>query len=204
MPKLMAAAFSRTMPPRSAYGGWTPRPRKDRPAINRKLKQKRRPNSDISGADALGRISRRMIHQVPSPRSRAASTYSSTVRFMPSARASRNTRVESSTAMVTIKTGMLEPNTPRMMRANIRPGMDSITSTRRVRATSTQPPTTALRKPSTIPIRNDNAVMARATPIVMRVPYMMRVSMSRPIWSAPNNIAMEGSSQVPPILADSG
>ena len=39
--------------------------------------------------------------------------------------------------------------------------------------------------------------------MVMRLPYIMRVSMSRPIWSAPNIILTEGSSQVPPTLADS-
>jgi hypothetical protein len=43
-----------------------------------------------------------------------------------------------------MSTGMLEPNTPRMISAKIRPGMDSITSTRRVKKMSTQPPTTAL------------------------------------------------------------
>ncbi len=63
-----ARAFSRTMPPQSASGGCTPRPRKESAATNRKLKQKRRPNSEIIGGSALGRISRRMIHQVPSPR----------------------------------------------------------------------------------------------------------------------------------------
>ena len=49
----------------------------------------------------------------------------------------------------------------------------------------------------------ESAVIASATPIVMRLPYIMRVSMSRPIWSAPNTILTEGSSQVPPTLADS-
>ena len=54
-----------------------------------------------------------------------------------------------------------------------------------------------------MPIKKDSAVIAKATPMVMRLPYIMRVSMSRPIWSAPNTILTEGSSQVPPTLADS-
>ena len=89
------------------------------------------------------------------------------------------------------------------MSAKIRLGMDSITSTRRVKNTSTQPPTTALTKPVRMPIRKDKSVMASATPMVMRLPYIMRVSMSRPIWSAPNSSFAEGSSQVPATLADS-
>ena len=145
-----------------------------------------------------------MTHHRPSPRKRAASTYSITVRLVPSARAKRKTRVESSTAMVRISTGILEPKTPRIISAKIRPGMDSITSTRRVKKISTQPPTTALTRPVRMPIRNDRDVMASATPMVMRLPYIMRVSMSRPIWSAPNHSFIEGSSQVPPTLADCG
>ena len=145
-----------------------------------------------------------ITHHRPSPRKRAASTYSITVRLVPKARDKRNTRVESNTAMVRISTGMLEPNTPKIIRANMSPGMDNITSTRRVKKISTQPPTTALTKPVRMPIRNDRDVMASATPIVIRVPYIMRVSMSRPIWSAPNHSFMEGSSHVPPTLADCG
>ena len=98
---------------------------------------------------------------------------------------------------------MLEPKTPRMIRAKIKLGIDSITSTSRVKKTSTQPPTTALTRPVRMPIRNESAVIASATPIVMRLPYIMRVSMSRPIWSAPKSMVAEGSSQVPPTLADS-
>ena len=64
------------MLPQSASGGCTPSPRKLSAAMNRKVKQKRRPNSAVSGGIALGRISRLTIHHQPSPRSRAASTNS--------------------------------------------------------------------------------------------------------------------------------
>ena len=74
IPKLIARPFSRTMPPQSAYGGWMPRPKKLKPATNRKLKQKRKPNSEIMGGRAFGKISRRISHHSPSPRRRAAST----------------------------------------------------------------------------------------------------------------------------------
>ena len=138
-------------------------------------------NSETKGAHALGRISRVITHHKPSPRRRAASTYSITVRFMPKARAKRNTREESSTAIVKISTGMLEPKTPKIISAKIKLGIDNFTSTKRVKKVSTQLPTTALTNPAKIPIKKDRLVIARATPMVMRAPYMIRVSMSRPI-----------------------
>ncbi len=86
MPKVIAPAFSLTMPPQSAVGGWMPRPKKLRAAMNKNTKQKRRPNSATSGGMALGRISLRMIHQIFSPRSLAASTNSITTMSMATAR----------------------------------------------------------------------------------------------------------------------
>ena len=72
--------------------------------------------------------------------------------------------------MVMINTGIDEPNTPRMIRARISSGIERITSTRREITVSTQPPRTAAAKPSVIPMKKDKAVVASATPIVMRAP----------------------------------
>src|SRR5690242_20831229 len=74
----MRVALSLTMDPQSAVGGWMPRPRNDRALMVRKTKQKRRPNSAISGGRMFGRISRVMIQPSFSPCSLAASTKSST------------------------------------------------------------------------------------------------------------------------------
>ena len=67
--KVMSVLFSATIEPQSAVGGWMPTPRKDSAEMVRKTKQKRRPNSVISGGRMLGRISLKMIQPVPSPRS---------------------------------------------------------------------------------------------------------------------------------------
>ena len=66
-------AFSRTIEPQSAVGGWMPRPRKESAEMARNTKQNRSPNSATSGAVAFGRISLTIRYQVFSPRSRAAS-----------------------------------------------------------------------------------------------------------------------------------
>ena len=77
MPKTIASAFS--LHHAAPVGGRRlhaePEEAEQR-RMNSKAKQKRRPNSATSGGSALGRISRRMIHHRPSPRSRAASTKS--------------------------------------------------------------------------------------------------------------------------------
>ncbi|MCY1378460.1 hypothetical protein D9M69_660990 [compost metagenome] len=99
--------------------------------MNRKVKQKRRPNSATSGGRMFGRTSRNMIQALLSPRSRAASTKSSTTTFAATARVRRNTRVESSTAMMPISMGTDVPNRVSSSRAKISCGMAIITSTRR-------------------------------------------------------------------------
>ena len=71
-------------------------PRKLNAATNRKLKQNRRPNSDTSGAAAFGKnLSADHPPQPFAAHAAPTSTNSSTVRFLPSARARRKTRVES-------------------------------------------------------------------------------------------------------------
>ena len=111
-----------------------------------------------------------MIHHQPSPRNRAASTNSRLTSPIATERARRNTFVESSTAMVTISTGIAVPSTESTTKAKISVGIDSNRSTRRDSARSTQPPATAAAKPVMMPIENDSAVMMSASPIVRRAP----------------------------------
>jgi len=90
--------------------------------------------------------------------------------FMPSARASRNTFGESTSAMVSTSTGIEEPNTPSTISARISGGIERITSTSRDSATSTQPPSVAAARPTAIPMKADTIVVAAAMPIVVRAP----------------------------------
>ena len=102
-PKVISVAFSRTMEPQSAVGGWMPRPRKDKRADGQEheaeaqaeLGHQRRQDvrQDLAGHDPAER----------SPLSRAASTKSMTTTFIATARARRKTRVESSTAMTRMR-----------------------------------------------------------------------------------------------------
>ena len=71
---------------------------------------------------------------------------------------------------VTIKTGIEEPNTPRMISARTNDGIERMTSTRRESSMSTQAPITAAVKPKVMPIKKDKAVVAAAMPIVVRAP----------------------------------
>ena len=185
MPKVMAPEFSRTIEPQSAVGGWMPSPRKLSAAINKKTKQNRRPNSATSGGMALGRISWRMIHQRPSPLSRAASTYSITSMSMATARDRRYTRVESSRAITTTSAGIDVPTTDSTIRAKIRVGNAIRISTKRLISWSTQPPTVAARKPQTIPTTKESAVIRKAMAMVLRAPYSRRENRSRPRLSVP-------------------
>ncbi len=138
--------------------------------MNRKAKQNRSPNSVMSGGSALGSTSRRMIHHRDSPRSRATSTKSITAMFRPTARDRRKTRVESSTAMVRISTGIDVPITDRMMSAKMSWGIAIRASTKRLRSVSSQPPRTAAAKPALIPMAKERSVMRKAIPMVVRAP----------------------------------
>ena len=169
--------------------------------MNRKAKEKRRPNSAVSGATALGSISRRMIHHSPSPRTFATSTYSSAAIFIASARDRRNTRVESRIAIVAISTGNSVPSTERMMKAKIRVGIDSSRSTNRDSSVSAQPRSTAAAKPVVIPIANEMQVITSDRPIDMRAPYSIRLKRSRPRLSRPSQCIASGSAQASPTTS---
>ena len=184
---------SLTMPPQSAAGGCTPRPRKLSVAMNRKVKQKRRPNSAVSGGTELGRISRVTIHHQPSPRNRAASTNSRLTTFIATERARRNTLGESRIAIVSMSAGNELPATDRMTIAKMNVGIESSRSTSRASAISTQPPATAAPKPQIIPIVKESIVMTRERPIDRRAPNIRRLKMSRPKLSSPNQWWMSGS-----------
>ena len=93
-----------------------------------------------------------------------------TTTFMATARVSRNTLVESRTAMIRIKLTIVDPNIERSIRANIRLGMAIRTSTSRLSAWSNHPRSIAASKPSPPPIRKASTVVARAMPIVLRAP----------------------------------
>ena len=72
---------------------------------------------------------------------------------MPSARATRNTRVASMRATVTISTAKVEPSPEITISAIMMAGNEMSASTMRLRTASTQPPRTAARNPVADPIR---------------------------------------------------
>ncbi len=166
----MSVAFSRTIEPQSAVGGWMPSPRKDSAAIVRNTKQNRKPNSATSGGRMFGRTSRVMIQPSLSPCRRAASTKSSTTTFMATARVSRNTRVESSTAMIRIRLVTDDPKIDSSISAKMSWGIAIRMSTPRASSWSVQPPRIAARSPSRPPIVKESPVVITAIPIVLRAP----------------------------------
>ncbi len=93
--------------------------------------------------------------------------------------------------------------TERITSAKIRVGIAISVSIARLSAWSTQPPTTAARKPSAMPIANDSSAAASATPIVREAPQSRRVRMSRPRLSVPSGNAAENGSQTSPATCDS-
>ncbi len=98
--------------------------------------------------------------------------------FMPTARASRNTRVLSITAMITTMntvSGMPRrgAQTDAMVissSAKISDGIAISTSTARLSNWSSQPPSVAARKPSVPPRKNASSVVAKAMPTVFCAP----------------------------------
>ncbi len=160
----------------------------ERPATNRKVKQKRRPNSANSGAKALGRTSR-ADHP---PEALAAQPRAFGI-FHHRDALGQNPRqavdaVESRSAMVTISTGSDEPSGLQDHEREFRTGTHMTVSTRRESTVSNQPPTSAARKPSGMPIEKDRSEAACDTPIDICAPARRRGegSMSRPFWSSPS------------------
>ena len=138
--------------------------------MNRKTKQKRRPNSATSGGRALGRISCRMSHQIRSPLNRAASTNSITVISMATALDRRKTRVESNSAITTIRDIVPVPTTESTIRAKIRVGKAIRMSTIRLMLKSVHPPRVAAKNPKMEPTTNDSMVVTKAMAMVLRAP----------------------------------
>ena len=96
MPKTMPSLFSLTMPPQSASGGWTPRPRKDSADRNSTMKDEAQAQLGHQRRQRVGQDFPEDDPAMPSPRSLAASTKSITLISTATARDRRKTRVESS------------------------------------------------------------------------------------------------------------
>ena len=97
---------------------------------------------------------------------------------MPTARDRRNTRVESSTAMIRIMNSVTmpfsEPNHAVAMvissSAKISCGIDISISTIRERTWSSAPPMVAARKPRLMPMKKASSVVTKAMPTVFWAP----------------------------------
>jgi hypothetical protein len=93
-----------------------------------------------------------------------------TATSMATARERRKTRVESRIAMTRTRTMIDGGRTERMTSAKIRVGIAISVSIARLSTWSVQPPTTAARKPSDMPIENDRRLAVSATPMVRDAP----------------------------------
>ena len=111
---------------------------------------------------------------------------------MASARATRNTRVASMRATVTINTPKLEPSPEITISAIMMAGNEMSASTTRLRTVSTHPLRTAARNPVAHPIRKASAEIPSAKLKVTRAPYMRRDARSRPRKSPPDKQSVAG------------
>lgn len=82
--------------------------------------------------------------------------------------------------------GSDEPNAATNISANIFDGIDVSASSSRLIVSSTARPDTVASSPSVVPVSAASSTAASASSTVSRVPYRMRLSMSRPRKPEPN------------------
>ena len=126
-----------------------------------------------------------IIQPIFSPLNFAASTYSITTIFIPTALDNLNTLVESSTAIIRIRLSAVEPKIDKSISAKIKLGIAIKISTNLASIWSTQPLKIADNKPKPTPIKNARKVVISAIPIVFLAPYTSRLNISLPNRSVP-------------------
>src|SRR5690606_15836551 len=118
----------------------SPSPRNDRPASNRMAVPIASVADTISGAMALGSITRQMMRPLPAPMTRSASTYSRRFRRRNSARARRAVPVQLTTPMAMAMVARVGLNRVTSTMANNNVGSTWKNSVMRISRSSTQPP----------------------------------------------------------------
>ena len=159
------------MEPQSAVGGWMPTPRKDSAEMVRNTKQKRRPNSAISGGRMLGTISLKMIQPMPSPRSLAASTivHHHDVHRHGAGQAEHAGGIEQRQDEDQIDDALAEDGEQHQREDQHRDGEEGIDEARHALI---EPAALQWRSstPSVPPTMNDSSVVTSAMPMVLRAP----------------------------------
>ena len=94
--------------------------------------------------------------------------------------------------MITTSSDTPGRNSPESSRISGSSGIDSITSVRRIRAWSTQPPWNPAGAPTSMPRLVETSALAMPTASEMRPPCSSRVSRSRPSSSVPSQCLASG------------
>ena len=118
----------------------SPSPRNDSPASNSTAVPTASVADTISGASALGRITRQMMRASPAPMTRSASTYSRRLSRRNSPRASRAVPVQLTTPMAMAIVASDGENSVTSTMANSSVGSTWKNSVTRISASSIQPP----------------------------------------------------------------
>ncbi len=91
-----------------------------------------------------------------------------------------------STEIATMMLPIPAPSTAAMAMARMRPGNEYSESITRVSTRSVQPPTKPLIRPTGTPMTTEASAEVRPTIRAIRVPQMVRLRMSCPIWLVPS------------------
>src|SRR5699024_5299461 len=155
----------------------------------------------ITGAAEVGRMWRhRMAGRVP-PEPKAASTYS-LWRTASTRERDRRAKVAIE-VMPTAIAALVVPKPSRITTDSdsSRPGMASSTSTTRIRASSTRPPTAPAITPMVVPTTRPTVTATIAAVIEWEAPWTTRENTSRPVASVPNQWSPLGACREGPAEA---
>ena len=163
-----------------------PRPRKLRAASTTMADATSSDVCTMIGAVTFGQMWRSMMRPDPAPSARAAMTKSRsrTERVCPrTSRAKIGVNTTPMASMALVRPG---PRLAAMARASTKVGNDHRASTRSTSTSSIQPPWYPASSPMDTPARSANPTETTPACTDVRVPWMMRLSTSRPSWSVPS------------------
>ncbi len=174
------------MTPQSAVGGWVPRPMKLKPAPVRTAEPKSSVPCTNTGVRTLGRMWRQMMVRFFTPMPRAASMNERSRSEIVWARTRRVYQGHQVKAIANIALMKFGPRAAAMAIASSSGGNARKTSVTRMMTSSIQPPRNPATAPSGVPMITATRTTSRPIDSEVRVPNMIRASMSRPKLSVPN------------------
>ena len=127
-----------------------------------------------------------MMRMLEAPRLRAASTKDISLSDSTTERITRPPNGIRVIAMAMMTVTVPEPSAMAIAMASIRSGKDWRNSMMRWLTMSNRPPRKPQARPQSDPSVVPSSTAAKATMSEVRLPWMTRLSVSRPIWSVPN------------------